>query len=316
MITRPRRPTIGRAEAAVALMETAMVVDPRSGAAEAVGAVPMILSLSVFDCHVTVQCEDTDTRALLVANYGALQSSLAPADLRYVVGRRRDRKDAPTFCLARSGHTPLMAADAGEFLFLFEKDLTVALQHTRPDLYFVHAGVLTFRSRAFLLVGPSGRGKSTLTWALLQHGCRYCSDELAAIDVRTREVWPYPHAICLKQEPPAAYPLPPQVLRTAHTWHIPVDCLPGGAGRGPAPLLAAFFLQNRDETSPPALQPLGQAAATAHLLANALNPLAHPDAGLDGALRLMAGMVPFALRAAELTATCALVREALDRLAP
>ncbi|HEX9870943.1 MAG TPA: hypothetical protein VGC99_20580 [Candidatus Tectomicrobia bacterium] len=276
----------------------------------------MMLSLTVFDCQVTIQCEDADTRALLVANYGHLQGPLQRGGLRYIVSRPRRQSGAATFAIFRSGHVPLMAADAAAFLFLFEKDLMVALQHMRRDLYFVHAGVLTFRRRAFMLVGPSGRGKSTLTWALLHHGCRYFSDELAAIDLRTRAVWPYPHAICLKQEPPPAYPLPAQIIRTSQTLHIPVDRLPGGVGCESAPLIAAFFLPDRRETCHPALQLLGKAAATAHLLANALNPLAHPEAGLDEALMLMAGMVPFALRAADLTATCALVREALDKLTP
>jgi hypothetical protein len=293
-----------------------MVVEPSGGVPEARGAAPILLSLTVFDCPVTIQCEDADTRALLVANYGHLQGPLQRGGLRYLVSRPQRPSGALTFAIVKAGHAPLMAADAAAFLFLFEKDMTVALQHLRRDLYFVHAGVLTFRHRAFMLVGPSGRGKSTLTWALVHHGCRYGSDELAAIDLWTRDVWPYPHAICLKQEPPPAYPLPPKILRTAHTLHIPADCLPGGVDREPAPLIAAFFLQGRRETSPPTLQPLGKAAATAHLLANALNPLAHPEAGLDGALRLMAGMVPFALHAADLTATCTLVREALDRLAP
>jgi hypothetical protein len=57
-------------------------------------------------------------------------------------------------------------------------------------------------------------------------------------------------------------------------------------------------------------------AATAHLLANTLNPLAHPDAGLDAALRLMVGVMPFALHAAELPATCALLVETLRRIVP
>jgi hypothetical protein len=296
-------------------METAMAVDPGIEAPAATGTAPMPLSLTVFDCPVTIQCEDADARALLVANYGHLQGSPQRGGLRYVVSRPRRRSGAPSFAIVRAGRPPLTAADAGEFLFAFEKDLTVALQQVRRDLYFVHAGVLTCRDRAFLLVGPSGRGKSTLTWALLHHGCRYFSDELAAIDLGTREVWPYPHALCLKQEPPPAYPLPPQILRTSRTLHIPVDLLPGGAGRQPAPLRAAFFLQDRRETSRPALHPLGKAAATAHLLANALNPLAHAEAGLDGALSLAAGMVPFELHAADLSATCALIREALDGVA-
>jgi hypothetical protein len=294
-----------------------MVVDPRrSGTPEASGAAPLTLSLTVFDCPVTIRCGDADTRALLVANYGHLQGPPQPGGVRYSVSRPRCPSGAATFALARFGHAPLLAADAGEFLFAFEKDLTVVLQHMRRDLYFVHAGVLTLGRRAFLLVGPSGRGKSTLTWALLHHGCRYCSDELAAIDLRTRVVWPYPHAICLKQEPPAAYPLPPQILRAAHTLHIPVDRLPGRGRREPAPLAAVFFLQDRREASHPAIRPLSRAAAAAHLLANALNPLAHPEAGLDGALRLVAGMASFALRAGDLTATCALIREALDGVTP
>lgn len=295
--------------------ETGIAVEP-SGRAPEAGAASLMLSLTVFDCQVTIQCEDANTRALLVANYGHLQGPLQREGLRYVVSRPQRQSGAPIFTIVKPGHAPLTAADAGAFLFLFEKDMTVALQHIRRDLYFVHAGVLTFRHRAFMLVGPSGRGKSTLTWALLHHGCGYLSDELAAIDLRTREVWPYPHAICLKQEPPPAYPLPPQILRTPQTLHIPVDLLPGGGERESAPLIAAFFLHDRRETFHPALQPLGKAAATAHLLANALNPLAHPEAGLDGALALMAGIVPFELRSADLTTTCTLIREALDRIAP
>jgi hypothetical protein len=276
----------------------------------------MRLSLTVFGCHVTVQCEDADTRALLVANYGDLQTPLHPGGVRYMVGKLRRQQGAPRFRIVRAGQAPMMAADAGEFLWLFEKDMTITLQQLRSDLYFVHAGVLTFRHRAFMLVGPSGSGKSTTTWALLHHGCRYLSDELGAIDLRTRDVLPFPHAICLKQEPPPAYALPEQTLCTAHTLHIPAAILPGGVSRDAAPLAVAFFLQYRREASHPAIRPLSQAAATARLLANALNPLAHPEAGLDGAITLMSEVVPFELFSANLTATCALIIQTLSRVVP
>jgi hypothetical protein len=293
----------------------ATVVEPMDKAGEEVGTASMRLSLTVFGCHVTVQCEDAETRALLVANYGDLQSPLHPGDVSYVVSRPRHQKGAPLFCIGRAGQAPLLAAEAGEFLWLFEKDMTIALQQLRPDLYFVHAGVLAFRHRAFMLVGPSGSGKSTTTWALSHHGCRYLSDELGAIDLRTRDVLPYPHAICLKQAPPPAYPLPDQTLCTAHTWHIPAAALLGGVSHDATPLMAVFFLQYRREASHPTICPLSQAAATARLLANALNPLAHPEAGLDGAITLMSGVVPFELFSADLTATCALIIEALGRVA-
>jgi hypothetical protein len=151
---------------------------------------------------------------------------------------------------------------------------------------------------------------------LLHHGCSYLSDELAAIDLSIRAVLPYPHAICLKQEPPPAYPLPVQTLRTARTLHIPAANLPVSVGRDAAPLVAAFFLQYQPEASHPTIRPLSQAAATARLLAKALNPLAHPEAGLDAAISLMSEVVAFEIFSATLTATCALIIDTLSRVVP
>jgi hypothetical protein len=297
-------------------VEVAVRGESRDGAIDAVGTATMRLSLTVFGCQVTVQCEDADTHAMLVANYGALQSPPHSGDVEYVVRRLQDQSGTPLYSLVRAGQTPLTEAEAGEFLWLFEKDMTIALQRLRPTLYFVHAGVLMFRQRAFMLVGPAGSGKSTTTWGLLHHGCSYLSDELAAIDLRSRHVIPYPHAICLKQEPPQAYALPEQTLRTKRTLHIPAAMLPAGVRHQAAPLVAVFFLQYQPEVSQPTIRPLSQAAASARLLANALNPLAHPEAGLDVAISLMSEVMAFDLISADLSATCALIIDTLSRIVP
>jgi hypothetical protein len=52
------------------------------------------------------------------------------------------------------------------------------------------------------------------------------------------------------------------------------------------------------------------------LLVNALNPLAHPEAGLDAAINLMSEVVAFKLFSANLTASCALIIETLSRVVP
>ena len=249
-----------------------------------------------------------------MANYGHLESPPHPGELRYIVGSQQQPQGDRLFVIVRAGQPPLSAADAGEFLFLFEKDMTVALEKWRRDLYFVHAGVLEFRHRAFMLVGPSGSGKSTTTWALLHHDCHYLSDELGAVDLRTREVLPYPHALCLKKTPPPSYPLPKQTLSAAHTLHIPAAHLPCRVHRRAVPLAAMFFLQYQRGASHPTICPLSTAAATVRLLANALNPLAHPEAGLDAAIALMSGMMSFELFSADLTATCALIIETFGRV--
>jgi hypothetical protein len=163
-------------------------------------------------------------------------------------------------------------------------------------------------------VGDSGAGKSTLTWALLQHGFEYMSDELAPIDAQEMRVLPYPRALCLKEAPPEPYALPSATLRTSRGLHVPT------AGRGSAPprarrLHAIFFLGPRVAVwGTPMVRSMSAAEAAARLLANALNPLSHAADGLDAALAIAGGAACFELRAGDLSATCALVGASLDEL--
>jgi hypothetical protein len=55
----------------------------------------------------------------------------------------------------------MIASEPGKFLFLLEKDMTLELQRLRRVLYFIHAAVLTFEGKAFMLAGESGSGKPT-----------------------------------------------------------------------------------------------------------------------------------------------------------
>ena len=68
--------------------------------------------------------------------------------------------------------------------------------------------------RWHMLVAPSGGGKSTLCWALLQHGFRYTSDELAPVELAMLDVHPYPRTLILEREPALPYQLPARTLRT------------------------------------------------------------------------------------------------------
>jgi len=269
------------------------------------------LSLSVLGCNVRAECQDAEVLSLLAANYGCMQGDLAAADLHYIVGRK---KVSPAFIIMRDGQEPIIASDDGEFLYLFEKDTTVELQKLRRDLYFVHAAVLEFAGRAFMLVAASGGGKSITTWALLHHGFRYLSDELAPVNLETMEVYPYPHALCLKDQPPGAYPLPEKILCTSRTLHVPTEELPSGIGIGPTPLAAVLFLRYSPKASAPTMVPISKAGAGARLFASALNPLAHPGDGLDGAIEIVTRSACFELITADLPATCALVKATLEEL--
>ena len=60
-----------------------------------------------------------------------------------------------------------------------------------------HAGAVERDGRVVMVLGVSGKGKSTLTAALVQRGFRYLSDEIVAVDIATGEVRPYPKALDL-----------------------------------------------------------------------------------------------------------------------
>jgi hypothetical protein len=250
-------------------------------------------------------------RALLAAKYGPMQGSLKTVGLDYAVGRK---KGNGAFFITRGERKPLVAADRDELLLVFEHDLLIQLQLLRPDLYFIHSAVLELGGRAILLVAASGNGKSITAWALLHHGFRYVSDELAPVDPRTLKVHPYPRALYLKEKPPRSYPLPARVFSAAGPLYIPGEDLPSGISKSPVRVAAIFFLRYDPQASEPALRPTSKAEAGARLFANALNPLAHPGDGLDGAIGIATRSACFELVSADLPATCALMAATLGTL--
>jgi len=268
------------------------------------------LSLSVFSRGVRVQIGDPVIGSLLWANYGEMQGALDSVDLHYDVGRRRL---TGSFFISRANQKQLIAKNDGEFLYLFERDLSVQMQRLRRDLYFVHSAVLEFGSRGLMLVGTNKSGKSTTTWGLLHHGFRYLSEDLGAIDPRTLEVYPYPRALWLRRNPPGSYPLPRRRFSTSWQVCIPTNDFPIEVMKEPIPLEGLVFLQCRPDVSEPSLRSLSKAEAAARLLFHALNPGAHAAYGLDDAVKIASRLPSFELLVGNLRATCVLLKDTLER---
>jgi hypothetical protein len=263
--------------------------------------------LRIFERTVRVECADASSAYWLEGGFGHMRVPAAQAvDLFFSVGCI-----VPTdaFRITTPDGRTLQARDSGEYMYLFEKELTIALEHACAHLLFVHAAALAYGDTAILLTAPSGAGKSTTTWGLLHHGFTYLSDELAPIDLTTLRVHPYPHALCLKNEPPQPYPLPPGVLRTPCTLHVPVSSLPGRPAAHPLALRAVFFVAYDPSATRPRVGPLGAAASAARIVPNLLNGLAHPGAGLDAAIRIVRATACYELHTADLAATGRLMRE-------
>ena len=72
----------------------------------------------------------------------------------------------------------------------------LATTHTRESI-LLHAGAVEFDGRVVVVTGESGRGKSTLTAALVLAGGAYLTDELVIIDPQDLSVRPYPKPLDL-----------------------------------------------------------------------------------------------------------------------
>jgi hypothetical protein len=217
--------------------------------------------------------------------------------------------DGLGYSLVRASRLLRKAKSDGELIRELEHDITIELQKQRPDLYFLHGAALEFAGKGLALIGPSGSGKSTTTWELLNHGFSYLSDELIPLDLNTKTVYPYPHALCLKAEPTGDHRLPMASLRTSTTFYVPVEHLPTRIAAPLAHLDALFFIRYDPLVRTPQLKPITKAMAAARLFANALNPLAHENDGLDGAVDIVKTSECIDLVTGDLRTTCRLINE-------
>lgn len=260
---------------------------------------------------VRIEFDDPAIGACLEGNFGAMMVAPSPSspDFAYTI-----QSFDGSFRIARIDTGAVLSANGfDELVHGLEKDLTVELQRRRRDLFFLHAAAVEWRGAAVVLAADSGSGKSTTTWALLHHGFRYMSDELSPIDLANLQVSAYPHALCLKQPPPAPYTLPPSAMHLGRTIHTPAASLPEPPASESVPLGAVFLVRHDPDLRNPVLRRLGTAEASARIYLTALNALAHPDRGLTAVVRIAESVPCFALATAELGQTSKLIRSAIER---
>jgi hypothetical protein len=260
-----------------------------------------------------VQCADQAIAALVEVAFGAL---IVPTS--WVRSEVRGRYEIQRGNTAQGFHVcdfegvVAQIEDADALLWHLDKSVTLALQHLRPDLYFVHAAAVALAGGVGVLAAPPGTGKSTLTVALLERGFTYLSDELAPIDIRRRLVHPYAHAVNLKSTPPHPLRLPPGTVAIGRRFHVPTGAV---ASQEPLPLVA-FIFPERSSEPPARCRRIGPSLAAAHLLANSLNALAHHNDGLDVAVSLARVIPCFQVNIRDLSSACAEIEAVMTMPSP
>ncbi len=88
-------------------------------------------------------------------------------------------------------------AGEGIELQIIENNL-YSLTKIKENFLALHSAVVEKSGKAYLFLGATQAGKSTLTAYLCNNGLNYYSDDIAIIDQNTLRVYPYPRAIQLR----------------------------------------------------------------------------------------------------------------------
>lgn len=268
------------------------------------------LFFKLFDRIVRVDCASERAAFLLGSVYAEFRCDPQDAHLSFAVTQPQEG----LFKLTPPNEDAIVAEDEADFVFYFEKELTLALEKQRADLFFIHGAVLHRNGKTVGLIAPSGSGKSTTAWALLHHGFAYLSDELIPVDLETMQVMPYPHALCVKKDPPAPYGLPDGALRLGWTIQVPTHVLPAPVHKTPVQLSHLLFVRYDPTASAPSLTPVPMGQTALHIYTNGLNQLAHQNGGLPAAARIAERTQAFNLITADLETSAKFVVEQLDAI--
>jgi hypothetical protein len=266
------------------------------------------ITLDACERQFVIRSSDAEVLALIEPVFGSLVSdrpSTYAAAREYQIDR-----DGAAYRVATS-RIDSTFEDIAALIFHIDKEITVALQHLRPDLLFMHGAALAFRERAIVLSAPPGTGKSTLTLVALRHGLDYFSDELAPIDLQQLTVWAYPRSVFLKTAPPEPHRLPPHAI-THHGRHYVPRASPTQNAQGSEAKLAGLIFLRRDSERFNGLRRISAASGAARVMANSLNLLAHPSAGLDAAIHLSRTTPCFELDVTDLDLASLAIKSALS----
>ena len=167
-----------------------------------------------------------------------------------------------------TGDTAFQVADGSltDVLRCLRFSVIQGLMQARPDLLWFHAGAAAADGRAILLLGPRGRGKSTLIVSLCARGWTYLSDDVVPLNPASSRAVPFPLTPARREFP--GQEMPADWLRSPNKVDVPLSS--GGLCRHPVPVGALVFPRYRMGAQA-RLSPCPAAEAAAELLQHCWN---------------------------------------------
>jgi hypothetical protein len=202
----------------------------------------------------------------------------------------------------------------GDALGWVVRDVNRAAAEASGCHLLLHAGGVEAGGTGVLIPGASGSGKSTLVAGLVRSGLGYLTDELAALDMASGKLMPYPKPITVKSGSFAVLSdMGPDVCRgpghgpwAGEEWQLAVGEGTGRRVGGPCEA-GVVVVPRYDATAETALTPLSATQAFLALAVNAVNLIPHGSAGTRALGRLAVRCRCFSLTVSDLDAACRLV---------
>src|SRR6185436_5576548 len=155
--------------------------------------------------------------------------------------------------LAANDRVAIVDTRLEPFEFLLNFVIAVA-QLAQSSMMFVHAGAVSINGRGTLLIGASGRGKSTTTAALASRGHALLGDETVGLRPETTELWSFRRTLRLRPGP-RPHVVADRLTTVAHgtrldafgnecVWIKPGELFPGPQPPVSLPLTDVFFLRS------------------------------------------------------------------------
>lgn len=184
------------------------------------------------------------------------------------------------------------------------------------DFFLIHAGaVQTPLGPGLVLPGASGSGKSTLVAGLVRAGFGYLSDEAAAIDPVSRNLYPYPRALSLKgahllESFPEIKSASRMAVSGTGRFDLHATDISGGSVGRPCPV--GFVIVPRYESGAPTeLVPISRAAAVLELGSSSMGLRHYRERALPLLADLATGAACYRLRSGRLADAVRAVEEAV-----
>lgn len=196
-------------------------------------------------------------------------------------------------------------AEDSEHLFSFaQMALLNTLASLLPDYHLFHGAALTWNNRGFILAGAAGQGKSSLSLALVKHGCKFLSDDIACVNPTGNQLIPFPRKLNFRRR---GIPILRNLMSESEINPGPVDMekiVPGCSG-DKASLRCLFLL--RGITQQATINPVSQRHALLEALRLSHTPAQHPTQTIFRLAPLFNKIRCYELFAGDLDATAALI---------